>query len=161
MTKTDINKKNTISQIVSWMETAVPQSSISPENRHTQLGVHFEEIGEMLEAFLPAMNTPSGKEQVTFFRDVIAYAEKQLKGSKIQVDLDKLDRVALLDALCDQIVTAVGIAHVFSLDVEGALQEVANSNDTKFDIKGEPIFNQHQKIIKGPNYKSPDLNRFI
>ena len=42
-----------------------------------------------------------------------------------------------LDALCDQIVTAIGVAHMSGMDIQGALQEVANSNDSKFEERQE------------------------
>ena len=65
----------------------------------------------------------------------------------------------LLDALCDQIVTAVGVAHMFGMNIEGAMDEVNRSNFSKF-VDGKPVFNEHGKIIKGPNYTPPDLTGF-
>ena len=70
------------------------------------------------------------------------------------------DRQLLLDSLCDQIVTAVGVAHMFGLDITGALEEVNRSNWSKF-VDGEPVFNKHGKIAKGPNYSPPDLSKFV
>ena len=46
------------------------------------------------------------------------------------------------------------------LDIEGALKEVADSNDSKFDDEGRPIFNEQLKIMKGPNYFRPQLVKF-
>ena len=47
------------------------------------------------------------------------------------------------------------------MDVHGALQDVADSNDSKFDDNGMPIFNEQKKIIKGPNYVKPNLVDFV
>ena len=69
-------------------------------------------------------------------------------------------KIELIDALCDQIVTAIGVAHMFGMDIQGALQEVANSNDSKFE-DGRPVFNEHGKIAKGKNYFKPELAKFI
>ena len=70
------------------------------------------------------------------------------------------DRAELLDALCDQIVTATGIGTFFGMNVPGALSEVNRSNYSKF-VNGNPIFNENQKVMKGPDYTPPELSPFI
>lgn len=45
-------------------------------------------------------------------------------------------------------------------DIVGALQEVNRSNWSKFE-NGEPIFDENGKIKKGPNYRPPDLSKFV
>lgn len=70
------------------------------------------------------------------------------------------DRAELLDALCDQIVTATGIGTFFGMNVPGALSEVNHSNYSKF-VDGNPIFNENQKVMKGPDYTPPVLTPFI
>ena len=70
------------------------------------------------------------------------------------------DRVELLDALCDQIVTATGIGTFLGMNVPGALSEVNRSNYSKF-VDGKPIFNENQKVMKGPDYTPPTLTPFI
>ena len=32
---------------------------------------------------------------------------------------------------------------------------------SKLGIDGKPIYNEHGKVMKGPNYFKPDLNKFI
>ena len=46
--------------------------------------------------------------------------------------LTESQRIAVLDAICDQIVTAVGVAYMMGMDIEGALAEVNRSNWSKF-----------------------------
>ncbi len=150
-----------IRQIKSWFEKAVPD----PEtyNITTQIGVHLEEVAEMLEPFKVVGANQETIDQITFFEDVLKHASKRFKSQSqsFKMELQYMDRRALLDALCDQIVTAVGVAHMFGMDIEGGLLEVANSNDSKFDEAGRPIFNSVHKIMKGPNYTPPDLSRYI
>jgi predicted HAD superfamily Cof-like phosphohydrolase len=69
-------------------------------------------------------------------------------------------RVELLDALCDQIVTAVGVAYMMGMDIEGALAEVNRSNWSKFE-GGVPVFNEQGKIAKGVEYTPPELSDYI
>lgn len=70
------------------------------------------------------------------------------------------DKTELLDALCDQIVTAVGVAHMFGMNIEGALTEVNRSNWSKF-VNEAPVFDENGKIAKGPDYTPPDLTEFL
>lgn len=70
------------------------------------------------------------------------------------------DRVELLDALADQIVTATGIGTFLGMNVPGALAEVNRSNYSKFE-DGEPIFNENKKVMKGKDYTPPDLAPYI
>ena len=149
-----------IRQIKWWFERAVPAPT--DQNIHSQLGVHFEEVAEMLDVLKEAGQSYSMREQLGFVADTVGFAQRRLKEGVqgISINLRDLDRVELLDALCDQIVTAVGVAHMLDLDIEGALKEVADSNDSKFDNEGRPIFNEQLKIMKGPNYFRPQLVKF-
>jgi predicted HAD superfamily Cof-like phosphohydrolase len=150
-----------VRQIKTWFEKAVP----IPNDRsvHTQIGVHLEEITEMLEVLRDAGKTFTQREQLAFITDVLGYAQRQFKAYSdgIQVEPADIDRVSLLDALCDQIVTAIGVAHMMEMDIIGALKEVANSNDSKFGSDGNPIFNEHRKIMKGPEYFPPNLAKYV
>lgn len=151
----------TIHQIKSWFVKAVP----APEeiNLTTQIGVHLEEVAEMIEVLRDSALNQETTDQMTFFMEVLNHASKRFKSQQqsFKFDLRYVNKTGLLDALCDQMVTAVGIAHMFDLDIEGGLQEVANSNDSKFDVNGSPIFNESRKIMKGPNYFAPDLSKFV
>lgn len=69
------------------------------------------------------------------------------------------NRLALLDALADQIVTATGVGTFLGMNVPGALTEVNRSNYSKFE-DGEPIFNENKKVMKGKDYTPPDLTPF-
>lgn len=140
--------KNTVSEIKTWFQKAVPAPS--DKNRAVQLGCHFEEVGEMLSAmrlFEPCL------------RDDLADISSALK-KRLAVRCDAVDRTELLDALCDQIVTAVGVAHMFGMNIEGALTEVNRSNWSKF-VNEAPVFDENGKIAKGPDYTPPDLTEFL
>lgn len=147
-----------IKQISQWFETAVPEPT--DRNILTQLGVHFEEVFEMAQTLKDAGMTKEARDQLTFVGDVLHFVQRQIKGGVITIDFEKIDRTALLNSLCDQIVTAVGVAHIFGMDIQGALKEVANSNDSKFGKNSQPIFNNQSKFMKGPNHKSRNLEGY-
>lgn len=142
----------TVSHIKQWFELAVPTPS--DKNRAVQTGVHFEEFDEMLDSLgIPADGAVRSGLQ-TF-----ANALKQHKTIAID-DLPHEQKIELLDALCDQIVTAVGVAHMFGMNVEGALAEVNASNWSKF-VDGKPLFDANGKIAKPPTYRKPNLLPFV
>lgn len=148
-----------INEILTWFRIAIP--SPKPKNIHTQLGVHFEEVSEMLqEMTVPKGHTEHEKLIQSVFLGMTALADG-LKSGKITLDLPNINRVKLLDSLCDQMVTGVGVAHQFNLNIEPALVEVNRSNWSKFDEEGKPIFNENGKIIKGPNYTPPELDEYV
>lgn len=70
------------------------------------------------------------------------------------------NRLALLDSLADQIVTATGVGTFLGMNVPGALAEVNRSNYSKFE-DGEPVFNENMKVMKGKDYTPPDLTPYI
>lgn len=134
---------NPINNTKSWFEAAVPNPT--DKNRAVQIGCHFEEVDEMREA-IGAVS-----------ENLITLAHSFKK--EYSIDIDSVDRKELLDALCDQIVTAVGVAHMFDMNIEDAMAEINRSNFSKF-VDGKPVFNEHGKIAKGPNYTPPDLTGF-
>jgi hypothetical protein len=82
-----------------WFKEAVPTPTAI--NKRSQVGVHVEEVAEMLEA-------------LGF--DVVAKTVHEFgNGLKTGTEtIGTVDRKELLDSLCDQIVTATGIAHMRS-----------------------------------------------
>ena len=46
-------------------------------------------------------------------------------------------------------------------DLDGALDLVHQSNMSKLDEDGKPIYREDGKVLKGPNYKPPDLSDLI
>jgi hypothetical protein len=142
-----VNYENTIKGIKRWFEVAVPNPD--EKNKAVQLACHFEEVGEMLAEL--------GLGEEAIMLDEIA---DDIKSSG-KFNFEGVDRKELLDALCDQIVTAIGTAHMLSMDIIGALGAVDASNWSKFDENRMPIFDANGKIKKGPNYVKVDLNPFV
>lgn len=142
---------NHINNTKSWFEAAVPNPT--DKNRAVQIGCHYEEVVEMAEALGESSTYRSGE----FIG--LEQAATRYKKDHAGIEPHKVNRLELLDALCDQIVTAVGVAHMFGMNIEGAMAEVNRSNFSKF-VDGKPMFNEHGKIAKGPNYTPPDLTGF-
>ena len=92
----------------------------------------------------------------------------KLRIDLIKEELDELtdaiknrDLLEVADALTDILYVTYGAGHAFGIDLDKCFDEVQNSNMSKLDKNGKPIYNESGKVMKGPNYFKPDLSRFI
>ena len=74
--------------------------------------------------------------------------------------MERMDKLELLDSLCDQIVTAVGIGYMLGFDMQSAIKEVIRSNNSKM-VDGKFIFDVNGKIMKPDSFSQPDLTKFV
>lgn len=138
---------NELKNTKAWFEQAIPEPTI--EQACIQIGCHIEEFHEMMWAM---------SMQFTELQSV----EESFKNCEnmAMADTKFCNKNELLDALADQIVTAVGVCHMMGFDIEGALAEVNRSNFSKFE-DGKPVFDANGKITKGKHYTPPELGKFI
>ena len=92
----------------------------------------------------------------------------QLRIDLIQEELNELkeainnnDIVEVADALTDILYVTYGAGHAFGIDLDKCFNEVQNSNMSKLDSNGKPIYNESGKVMKGPNYYKPNLTKFL
>ena len=92
----------------------------------------------------------------------------ELRLSLIKEELDELkeavknkDLLEVADALTDILYVTYGAGHAFGIDLDKCFDEVQNSNMSKLDNNGKPIYNEFGKVMKGPKYFKPDLTKFI
>tara|TARA_E500000178_G_C16418139_1_gene486043 strand:+ start:98 stop:439 length:342 start_codon:yes stop_codon:yes gene_type:complete len=75
--------------------------------------------------------------------------------------IDQKDLKEVADALTDILYVTYGAGHAFGIDLDKCFDEVQNSNMSKLGDDGKPIYNEQGKVMKGPKYYKPDLNKFI
>ena len=75
--------------------------------------------------------------------------------------MNNKDLLEVADALTDILYVTYGAGHAFGINLDKCFQEVQNSNMSKLDENGKPIYNEHVKVMKGPNYFKPDLSKFV
>lgn len=129
------------------------------KNIHTQLGVHFEEVVEMIQE-IEGLN-PEADTLLSTAQNALHDLANFLKQRDGVIVVRETNRLNFLDAIVDQLVTATGVAHMLHMDPVGGLDEVNRSNWSKFDENGEPYFDQNQKVAKGPNYRKANLAPFV
>ena len=92
----------------------------------------------------------------------------QLRYNLIKEELDELkqaidnkDLLEVADALTDILYVTYGAGHAFGINLDRCFDEVQNSNMSKLDDNGKPIYNEAGKVMKGPKYFKPNLNKFL
>jgi predicted HAD superfamily Cof-like phosphohydrolase len=87
-----------------------------------------------------------------------------LRQALIDEEIDELraavagdDVVSIADALADIVYVAYGTARVYGIDLDAVLDEVHASNMTKLGPDGRPIRRADGKVLKGPDFRPPDI----
>ncbi len=104
------------------------------------------------------------KEKAEFPNDKITSLRLDLikeELAELQVAINKKDIKEVADALTDILYVTYGAGHAFGINLDKCFEEVQNSNMSKLGDDGKPIFNDKGKVMKGPNYFKPDLNKFV
>jgi predicted HAD superfamily Cof-like phosphohydrolase len=120
---------------------------------------NFNKVGIFMKTFGQEV-----KSKPSFSTDKI----NKLRIDLIKEELDELkeamdnnDLLEVADALTDILYVTYGAGHAFGINLDKCFNEVQNSNMSKLDENGEPIYNESGKVMKGPNYFKPDLTKFV
>lgn len=120
---------------------------------------NFEMVGDFMEAFgqevLYVPTTPDFN--LSALRLDLITEEVQ----ELQDALANKSMVDIADALTDILYVVYGAGHAFGIDLDDCFDEVHRSNMTKLGEDGRPLYREDGKVLKGPNYREPDLEQFI
>ena len=120
---------------------------------------NFEKVGDFMEAFgqevlyiptMPDFNLSALR------LDLIEEEVQELRDG-----LDKKSILEIADALTDILYVVYGAGHAFGIDLDDCFHEVHSSNMTKLGADGRPLYREDGKVMKGPNYREPDLTKFV
>ena len=120
---------------------------------------NFDKVGTFMKTFGQEVKT-----KASFSTDKI----NKLRIDLIKEELNEFteamnnkDLLEVADALTDILYVTYGAGHAFGINLDKCFEEVQNSNMSKLDENGKPIYNEHGKVMKGPNYFKPDLSKFV
>ena len=120
---------------------------------------NFSKVGTFMKTFgqevksKPSLST----DKINKLRlDLIKEELEELKEA-----MNNKDLLEVADALTDILYVTYGAGHAFGIDLDKCFDEVQNSNMSKLDTNGKPIYNDSGKVMKGPNYFKPDLSKFL
>ena len=120
---------------------------------------NFRKVGTFMKTFGQEVKTkPSfSTEKINKLRiDLIKEELEELREA-----MNNKDLLEVADALTDILYVTYGAGHAFGIDLDKCFDEVQNSNMSKLDENGRPIYNDSGKVMKGPNFFKPDLSKFI
>ena len=143
-------KQNSIKEIINWFKAAKPEPT--KKDIFIQLGVNLEEVAEMASA----INANNLSEIIDEAATHLKKADEEIADKYVK----DFNEIELLDAICDQMVTSVGVGYMMGFDVEGALKEVIRSNNSKM-VEGKFIFDENGKIAKPDTFSEPNLKPFL
>ena len=120
---------------------------------------NFESVKKFMETFGQEIREKAGfpEDKITSLRyDLIKEELDELKEA-----IDNRDTKVVADALTDILYVTYGAGHAFGINLDKCFEEVQNSNMSKLGSDGKPIYNDKGKVMKGPNYFKPDLDKFV
>ena len=120
---------------------------------------NFEKVGKFMKTFGQEVKSKSSlsSEKINSLR--VSLIEEELEELKQAMSEKNLLEVA--DALTDLLYVTYGAGHAFGINLDKCFKEVQSSNMSKLGLDGKPIYNEKGKVMKGPNYFKPDLNKFV
>ena len=120
---------------------------------------NFERVKKFMETFGQEV-----KQKAEFPNDKITTLRYDLikeELDELRVAIERKDIKEVADALTDILYVTYGAGHAFGINLDKCFEEVQNSNMSKLGEDGRPIYNDKGKVMKGPNYFKPDLNKFV
>ena len=120
---------------------------------------NFESVKKFMETFGQEV-----KSEASFPKDKIIRLRLDLireELSELKEAVEKKDIKEVADALTDILYVTYGAGHAFGINLDKCFEEVQNSNMSKLGSDGKPIYNEQGKVMKGPDYFKPNLNKFV
>jgi NTP pyrophosphatase (non-canonical NTP hydrolase) len=120
---------------------------------------NFESVKKFMQTFGQEIKTKASfpNDKITKLR--LNLIREEL--SELEESIEKKDIKEVADALTDILYVTYGAGHAFGINLDKCFREVQNSNMSKLGSDGKPIYNEHGKVMKGPDYFKPDLNKFV
>ena len=120
---------------------------------------NYEKVGIFMKTFGQEV-----KLDPSFSTDKINKLRLSLIREELEELSDAINKQNLLevaDALTDILYVTYGAGHAFGINLDKCFDEVQSSNMSKLDANGKPIYNEFGKVMKGPNYFKPNLEKFL
>ena len=120
---------------------------------------NFESVKTFMKTFGQEVKEKAGfpSDEITSLRYELI--KEELEELKNAINNKNIKEVA--DALTDILYVTYGAGHAFGINLDKCFKEVQNSNMSKLGNDGKPIYNDKGKVMKGPNYFKPNLNKFL
>ena len=120
---------------------------------------NFEKVGLFMKTFGQEVKNKPGLSTEKINKLRVSLINEELEEFKDAIKNNDLKEAA--DALTDILYVTYGAGHAFGVNLDKCFDEVQQSNMSKLGDDGKPIYNDEGKVMKGPKYFKPDLNKFL
>ena len=120
---------------------------------------NFEKVGLFMKTFGQEVKKKPGLSTEKINKLRVSLINEELEELKDAIKNNDLKEAA--DALTDILYVTYGAGHAFGVNLDKCFDEVQQSNMSKLGDDGKPIYNDEGKVMKGPKYFKPDLNKFL
>ena len=120
---------------------------------------NFESVKKFMQTFGQEIKTKASFPNDKIIKLRLDLIREEL--SELEEAIEKKDIKEVADALTDILYVTYGAGHAFGINLDKCFEEVQNSNMSKLGPDGKPIYNEQGKVMKGPDYFKPDLNKFV
>ena len=120
---------------------------------------NFEKVGTFMKTFGQEVKLRPSMSSAKINNLRLSLIKEEF--DELENAMNKKDLVEIADALTDILYVTYGAGHAFGINLDKCFDEVQNSNMSKLDINGKPIYNELGKVMKGPNYFKPNLKKFF
>ena len=120
---------------------------------------NFEKVGSFMKTFGQEVKTKSGLSTETINKLRVSLINEELEEFKMAINNNDLKEA--VDALTDILYVTYGAGHAFGVNLDKCFDEVQRSNMSKLGEDGKPIYNEQGKVMKGPGYFEPNLEKFL
>lgn len=127
---------------------------------------NYEMVREFHSVFNHPMSIPFANDaELTFRRRLIEeelaeFTKEQFNGAfevSVEGQITRTTKTKLAKELSDLLYVLYGFAVVYGIPIDDVFSRVHQSNMSKLGVDGKPILREDGKVLKGPNYKEPEL----
>ena len=131
--------------------------TIAPETHQTYLSQQAREFRKVY-----SIGNSTGRAPRTKQKDLIVEEFKEFLEADGELWRDSSVSTAnCLKELADLVYVCYQYAENMGWDLDEALHRVHESNMSKLDEDGKPIYREDGKVLKGPDYKPPNLEDLV
>jgi len=118
----------------------------------TDVKVFMETFGQMVRTKPQFPDEKTMKLRYDLIKEELNELEHAMKTKNLK---------EIADALTDILYVTYGAGFAYGIDLDKCFKEVQRANMSKLGEDGKPIFNEKGKVMKGPNYREPNLKQFV
>ena len=120
---------------------------------------NFDKVQEFMRAFGQEVKDKATMLDEKTLQLRLELIEEELR--ELYLGVERKNMVEIADALTDLLYVVYGMGAAMGIELDYTFGDVHRSNMSKLGEDGKPIYREDGKVLKGPNYKPPNLYDII